>query len=647
MFQLCFSLSKTPVLKNEKSDKWSEGRTAKMKRLAKDTSFGPTNGLKEPKPEPEDDLDSFNFANGHAANSYEPKEEPADETAIGNGYQQKFENLIDRVPKEDSEAGANPSSGSENSVINTRDERFGRVLESGIKEELKSETIESRLDKVVKAEVPDEGLASASKPFELPRNSKIHENSSGEKKPKDEPVDVPPPVPVPMWRPNVRSLADLVDNEDVSDNDDIGLGNSILFDRYRKIKKKPSRGPLVRSVARNSSTDEENDFYENNISDDEGDNDDDEPQAQGQKKPMSHYKYRAYFNQEYVKNVHPSIQDMLKMAEHCGVRYRTVWESYVEKRARQRVKCQKDDHCTKISLFFLREKENMAYAKIDDAVRSVLEDEIETHLLSRKRFSLGYVHLIMEKTDLAPSFIRGQYEGWKKKLLTKDRDDYRIKDWKRENETTNNMFSIETLRRLEEAYLKKKYQSTYKDWVPKEVKELADQLGLEEKHVSNWMEKRSGAVLGLQHDIIEYRRAKTASKNAAKGRKLPIHKTNVLIAEFEKNDRPGQEIRIELAKRLNLSEQQVRNYFNKRRIKLRRDEEWAEARKVITKIPRKKFEILDKIAAEKKKSPTEYMVIAEKLELSYDTLCNYIDWRKSLTVPANKVPLKQPVKMEK
>lgn len=34
----------------------------------------------------------------------------------------------------------------------------------------------------------------------------------------------------------------------------------------------------------------------------------------------------------------------------------------------------------------------------------------------------------MEKTDLAPSYIRAQYENWRRKLSTKDRGSWKIGD---------------------------------------------------------------------------------------------------------------------------------------------------------------------------------------------------------------------------
>ncbi|CAI2347788.1 unnamed protein product [Caenorhabditis sp. 36 PRJEB53466] len=143
-----------------------------MKRLATDTSFRPANRRKEPKPEAEDDSDDFNFANSHAANLYAPKKEAAGENAMEKRIQhQNFENLIDRVPKEDPEAEANPSIGSENLAI-------------------KSETIESSLDSVVKTEVPDEDIAPASEPIEFRKNSEPHQHFFGEEKPKEEPTNM-------------------------------------------------------------------------------------------------------------------------------------------------------------------------------------------------------------------------------------------------------------------------------------------------------------------------------------------------------------------------------------------------------------------------------------------------------------------------
>ncbi|CAI2349211.1 unnamed protein product [Caenorhabditis sp. 36 PRJEB53466] len=347
--------------------------------------------------------------------------------------------------------------------------------------------------------------------------------------------------PIPMWRPNVGSLDELVASNDLKneETDDSCLGNASLFSPFKRMP------DTELSSIFSSSSASRNDDYNEVVNDEEYEKEN--------RKRVSYYKYKRISEKEFIEQMHPSIGEMVEMAERCGVRYRTVFENFAGKRRKLGVKCAEDDNCQKVAQFLLRENEALGHGKVGEEVRRVLEDSIETHLLSRKRFSLGYVHLIMEKTNLPPSYIRCQYDCCKKRLLT-------------QNRPNTNMLPVKTVRQLEEAYLAKKYKCTSKEWSSEELEWLAARLKLREKQVSEWMEMRSGAVLGFRHDAFEFRRAREVRSFT----RLPLHKTAVMNEEFDRIGSPSVEKRKELAERLQLTETQVKNYFSKRRIKLNR-----------------------------------------------------------------------------
>uniref|UniRef100_A0A1I7TU82 Homeobox domain-containing protein n=2 Tax=Caenorhabditis tropicalis TaxID=1561998 RepID=A0A1I7TU82_9PELO len=400
---------------------------------------------------------------------------------------------------------------------------------------------------------------------------------------------------IPVWKPKIQSVTDFLQDDTEDMEFELGLGSSVLFDNLPSTNSEINPSP----------------------------DDDEEPE----KKPSRGM--RCEFDKVFEKINHPSALVMQRLAERWGSRYKTVVDYFDSKRKMKNIKCEEDDPCEKIKQFFARESEPASDWPVDDELRYCLKDEIETHLLSRKRLSIGYLHVIMEKVDLHPSYIRGQFEIGKRNLLTNDRETDKAKDWRKDEELGPH-FTMDVLRQLEEAYLQKKYHSKDKEWSMMDIVSLAIKLDLKAESVEFWINKRKCATLGLEHNVIEFRRERDARMNAAHGKKLPNHKIEILNAKFEANQSPGVKERTKLGDELGLTELQVRNYFNKKRIHNRKKKLWELARVEFLSLPDDKKERMEFLATQKRKTTAENMEIASELGINYSTLVSFIDWRKSL-----------------
>lgn len=112
------------------------------------------------------------------------------------------------------------------------------------------------------------------------------------------------------------------------------------------------------------------------------------------KRIMSESQVRRELNASFARNCHPTAIGMQKLSERCGIRYKTIFDNFETIRKDGKIECETNDACCRIREFLSRETDTTSYIEITNEVQTVLEDEIELHLLSRKRFTLGYVHVV-------------------------------------------------------------------------------------------------------------------------------------------------------------------------------------------------------------------------------------------------------------
>ncbi|CAL2035253.1 unnamed protein product [Caenorhabditis brenneri] len=428
-----------------------------------------------------------------------------------------------------------------------------------------------------------------------------------DKVPKEEPyyqefqVKKPKPekkhLEIPAWRPKIQCVTDFLNDD--SDDVDFGmnLGSSVLFDdTIRTVSP-------VHHVDYHEESDD--DYFEEQVI------------------TPAPTKVRALLLKSFNENPHPTALVMQQLAEECFARYKTVVDYFENRRLTKQIKCERNDPCERIKQFFMRENEETALTRISDDVRSALEEEIEAHLALKKKFSVGYLHVIMERTNLPPTFIRNQYDNVKRR-----KGNYGV--WRNEVNDKSQLLGLDTLRQLEDAYLNKKYNCEDKEWTSTEIEALAVKLKIKHRDVQNWITRRNWATAGLAR--TELRR----NDDPGCSRKLPTYKIEQLDAEFEFNRKPGLHERNRIASHLNLHELQVRNYFNKKRMATRKQEEWEVARNEFLRLPEFKKKMLESVAAERRKTAAESMDAANRIGVSYRTLCSFVEWRKATVGAANK-----------
>ncbi|CCD62914.1 Homeobox domain-containing protein [Caenorhabditis elegans] len=464
----------------------------------------------------------------------------------------------------------------------------------------------------IKEELPDKICSTVRKVIKIPRSAlekvgvRLHDD---EQKPthllsddiKTEPIEEATHVNViqtPSWKPKFQCISDLLKDDTTDFDCEMSLGSSVLFDRPDSslpIKKIcPGFPKKVGSIPSN-------------------------------KRIMSESQVRRELNASFARNCHPTAIGMQKLSERCGIRYKTIFDNFETIRKDGKIECETNDACCRIREFLSRETDTTSYIEITNEVQTVLEDEIELHLLSRKRFTLGYVHVIMEKTDLAPSYIRAQYENWRRKLSTKDRGSWKIGD----SEAENSVLSAEVSKQLEEAFLQRTNNREDKTLRPKDIKALSTQLEINEKEIENWIAKKTEATSG-SNSTEQQQKHNILRIFASCRRRLPKLNIEGLNKYFAKNNKPGVRQREKIAKKLGLSERQVRNYFNKKRITERKLKVWKDAPKDFLTLSKQTVDEMMKIAEERRKPNDEYIQIANRLGVSHITLCSFIDWQKSI-----------------
>lgn len=196
------------------------------------------------------------------------------------------------------------------------------------------------------------------------------------------------------------------------------------------------------------------------------------------------------------------------------------------------------------------------------------------------------------------------------------------------------VLSIETLRRLEEVYLAKKYQSDSTEWSDEELQELSAELnGLPKGTIRTWLQRRNLAADELPNETATKPRQAASPKRVPIGKEARVitpNKVRVLDEEFKKSDRPKKWKIEELSQRLELPETTVSNYFVKRRRFVRKEKDWEVAREEVLQLPPDRLQMLEAVAAGSRKTSAENMEHAEKIGVSYATLCSFVDWKKAL-----------------
>ncbi|CAI2314350.1 unnamed protein product [Caenorhabditis sp. 36 PRJEB53466] len=260
-------------------------------------------------------------------------------------------------------------------------------------------------------------------------------------------------------------------------------------------------------------------------------------------------------------NHHPSPEDLRAFSDTYGVRYRSIVESLDRKRASKQIVCEPNDSCSRISSYFARESEPIRLLPISKHKEKIVEEILEKIIWTRKCFDIGSVHMLMDLTDLSPTYLRTQYSKWKYRLLNAKQLNYGIEDWKRDNAMDPSDLSLPILRQLEDAYLKKKYSSAEKEWSGEELQRLSEQLdGLSEYTINKWIKIRNDAAKNILPYISPSKR-----QEMKKGGKRVEYKTKLLLEEFEINPRPDRMKIEDLANTLDMTLHAVRGFFARRR----------------------------------------------------------------------------------
>lgn len=142
--------------------------------------------------------------------------------------------------------------------------------------------------------------------------------------------------------------------------------------------------------------------------------------------------------------------------------------------------------------------------------------------------------------------------------------------------------------------MEKKYQCSHNAWSQKEIETLAADLKISERAVLRWIDKRQSTSLGLNDDVIQLRRENEKMQMMTGTRKLPQWKVVELEKAFMKNNKMNMSERARLAIRLDLTDRQVTNYLNKKRIFEKRNEGFTHARAEIQRLPHETKKKLEK-----------------------------------------------------
>lgn len=122
-----------------------------------------------------------------------------------------------------------------------------------------------------------------------------------------------------------------------------------------------------------------------------------EDTAKSERRPLPATQIRKTIDEFFSKNNHPTAQEMQKLAQENRIKYITVFEMLEKKRKSLKIVCPKEDPCNRIRDFIVRENELLNETVVTEDVRRVMEHEIETHILSRQRFTMGHLHCVSSK----------------------------------------------------------------------------------------------------------------------------------------------------------------------------------------------------------------------------------------------------------
>ncbi|ULU00335.1 hypothetical protein L3Y34_001082 [Caenorhabditis briggsae] len=161
--------------------------------------------------------------------------------------------------------------------------------------------------------------------------------------------------------------------------------------------------------------------------------------------------------QYFMKNQHPTIQEMIDISKSTGTKYKQVFYRFLDFRCAFNVKCPPGDNCDKVLKFFAH---RAAYDGIlnGDTVNRMY-DIFEMLGPAGKNPDTGYMHLVASEIDLPPFIIRDQYKEWlseKKSGIESDR----IEEIHQKLELEFNENPELTYERLQ--HLSNKYETTQK-----------------------------------------------------------------------------------------------------------------------------------------------------------------------------------------
>ncbi|EGT47306.1 hypothetical protein CAEBREN_03880 [Caenorhabditis brenneri] len=338
----------------------------------------------------------------------------------------------------------------------------------------------------------------------------------------------------------------------------------------------------------------------------------------------------------FSRNPHPSVSEMNELTEFYSVKYRTIFETMELKRNSQQIICNRGDNCERIREYFRQQSvEPYASPTIPPDVKQLLETLIENQLFTRKRFELGYVHMVMEKTNLPFGAVRSSYAKWRRRLLSSGIPGYTIEAWRHDHRHAHlhaKVFTHDSIRKMEVAYLKKKYESENKEWTDEEFASLSTQLGnIPVDKIAAWFQDRNTVALDssyLDPDPPEAHLTKCQPWNAFR---IPVNKIKCLKEMYTRNPHPSNLEFQRIAEIWGIEEITVRRFYQRNRGISKRKMELEEAKCEIDKLEADKFEMLETVAADKKKKKAAELVeLAETIGISYRSLRTFIDWKKSL-----------------
>ncbi|CAL2030759.1 unnamed protein product [Caenorhabditis brenneri] len=337
----------------------------------------------------------------------------------------------------------------------------------------------------------------------------------------------------------------------------------------------------------------------------------------------------------FSRNPHPSVSEMNELTEFYSVKYRTIFETMEMKRNSQKIICNRGDNCERIRDYFRQQSvEPYASPTIPSDVKQLLETLIENQILTKKRFELGYVHMVMEKTNLPFGAVRSSYVKWRKRLLSSGIPGYTIEAWRHDHRHADHakVFTHDSIRKMEVAYLKKKYESENKEWTDEEFTSLSTQLGgIPVEKIAAWFQDRNTVALDSSYLDPDPPEAHLTRYQPRTAFRIPVNKIKCLKEVYTHNSHPSKLEFQQIAENLDIEEITVRRFYQRNRGILKRKVELEEAKFEINKLEADKFEMLENVAADKtKKKAAELMELADTIGISYRSLRIFIDWKKSL-----------------